>query len=232
MTATLNGSTQSAALDGDANDTWFQLPANAMSFGVNVAGAGQGIALTGYAGRLALVEVVGVLDKCAIAFKSDTTLDMTPSSVPPVPIKSSGLSAADLPAWLLRQHVGHLAGTLLAPQSQSAACTLDVAADGSVTLSAAGRSLEAKISGGLTSATGGDRDSSAASRQSAYAALTGARDWVWTITGQSPAGSDTVQIDVELAYTAARAQVSYAIAQVKPSAGGAASRIEACYFNN
>jgi hypothetical protein len=69
VSATMNGSTQSVRLNGDSGDTWSQLPANSMSWGVNVVEPGLGVSLIGYGPRLALVEMGGVLDKCAIAFK-------------------------------------------------------------------------------------------------------------------------------------------------------------------
>lgn len=232
VSATMNGSTQSAALNGESGDTWIQLPSNSMSFGVVAAGTGQGINLSGFAGRLAIVEVAGVLDKCAIAFKSSTALAMTLASTPPVPVVSSGLQASDLPSWLVGTHQGYIAGTALFPQTSTAACSLQVAADGTAVLNANGRSYTAQVSGGSGSSTSGDRDSSAATRQSAYAALTGARDWVWSIKAQSPSGPDTVEVTVELAYTTERSQVSYAIGQVRPSAGGLASQLDACYFVN
>lgn len=232
VTATMNGSTQTAALNGEAGDTWFQMPSNSMSFGVNVVSAGQGVALTGYAGRLALVEMGGVLDKCAIAFKSATPLAMAVPATPPLPVKSSGLAAGDLPAWLLATHTGQVAGTPLYPQTATAACSLSVGSDGKATLNAGGRSYTAQFDGGAGSASSGNRDGSSASRLSVYTALTGARDWVWTATAQTPSGSDTAQIDIELAYTAERGQVSYATGQIKPSSGGLATKLDACYFGN
>lgn len=231
-TATLNGSTQSGALDGESGDTWIQLSANAMNFGVNLVGGAQGVVLTGYAGRLVTVEVAGVLDKCAIAFKSATAVAMSPAAAPPLPLKSSGLAAADLPAWLLGTHAGHVAGTSLFPQTASAACSLQVAADGTAVLNANGRTYAAQVSGGAGSSTSGDRDSSAASRQSVYAALAGAQDWIWSLKAQSPSGAETVEVMVELAHTAERSQVTYAVGQVRPSAGGLATQLDACYFVN
>lgn len=230
VSASINGSTQSAALDGEAGDTWVQLASNGMNFGVNIVGAGQGVSLTGYAGRLALVEIGGVLDKCAIAFKSETPLGMALAASAPLAIKSSGLLAADLPAWLLGTHHGHVAGSLLYPQTASAACSLTVGGDGSLTLSANGRSYAAQVSGGTGS---GDRDSSSTARLSAYTALTGARDWVWSLTAQSPSsGGNLLQLQVELAHNGERSQLSYVEAQVRPVAGGLATQFDACYFPN
>jgi hypothetical protein len=231
VSATLNGSTQTGALDGEAGDTWLQQPTNSWAFGVNAVAAGQGVSLTGYAGRLVLAEVGGVLDKCAVAFRSATALTMAPASTPPLPIKSTGLTAADLPAWLIGTHAGHVAGTFLYPRAATAACSLRVAADGTVVLEADGRSYSAQVSGGASASNAGDRDTSAASRISAYTALTGARDWLWTITAQSPApNSETVQIEIELAHNGERSQVSYATAQFKPQIGGLAREFDSCYF--
>lgn len=230
--ATMNGNTQSAALDGQSNDTWLQLPSNAMSFAVTLGGTAQAIVLSGFAGRLTTVELAGVLDKCAIAFKSSTALSMATASAAPLPLMSSGLLAADLPGWLVGTHSGHVAGTPAYPQTASAACSLQVAADGTAVLNANGRSYTAQVSGGAGSSTSGDRDSSAASRQSVYAALTGAQNWLWSLKAQSPSGSDTVEVAVELAYTPERSQVTYAVGQVRPSAGGAATQLDACYFPN
>ena len=107
-----------------------------------------------------------------------------------------------------------------------------MAADGTAVLNANGRSYTAQVSGGNGSSTSGDRDSSAATRESAYAALTGARDWVWSIKAQTPSGANTVEVIIELAHTAERSQVSYAIGQVRPAVGGLASQLDACYFVN
>lgn len=231
-TGTMNGSTQSGAIDGESGDTWVQLASNSMSFGVNFVQPGQGVILTGYAGRLALMQIGGVLDLCAIGFKSGTPLTMGLAAAAPLPIKSSGLQASELPGWLVGTRQGHVAGSMLYPQTASAACSLQVGADGTAVLTANGRSYTAQVSGGAGSASSGDRDSSSTSRQSAYAALTGARDWVWSLTAQTPSGSNTVQVDIELAHTAERSQVSYATGQVKPSVGGLASQFDACYFVN
>ena len=49
----------------------------------------------------------------------------------------------------------------------------------------------------------------------------------------SKGGTDaTVQVQVELAHTGERSQVSYLSAQIAPSAGGLASQFDACYFPN
>jgi hypothetical protein len=229
VSATMNGSTQSTQLDGDSGDTWVQLPANSMNWGVNVVEPGLGVILTGYGPRLALVEVGGVLDKCAIAFKADTPLTMALSASPPLPMKNPGLLAADLPTWLIGTHTGVSTGTMLYPQSAPAACSLQVTGDGTLLVTAGGRTYAAQVSGGSTQ---GDRDASGTSRLSAYGALTGARDWVWSITGQSPSGSNTVQVQVELAHNGERSQVSYVSSQVAPSVGGMATQLDACYFPN
>lgn len=229
VSASMNGSNQSAALDGDSGDTWILLPSNSMSFGVNAVSAGQGVILTGYGNRLALVEMAGVLDKCAIAFKSATSLTMALSSTPPLPVKSNGLLASDLPAFLVGSHSGYAVGNIFFPRTTPQACSLQVAADGTVVLSSGSSSYTAQISGGTTS---GDTDKSAVDRLSAYAALTGARDWTWRVDAQSPSGANTVEVLIELAHNGERSQVSYASAQVKPTVGGLASQAEVCYFPN
>jgi hypothetical protein len=226
----MNGSTQSGALDGQTNDIWFQQPSNSMAFYINAIGDRQAVALLGYAGRLVLAEMGGVLDKCAIAFRSDTPLTMALAATPPLTLRTEGSVAADLPAWLVRRWDGHVAGSLLFPQTASAACRLDVSADGTVTLDAGGRTWSAQVSGG---ATAGDRDAAAEGRLSAYGALTGARGWTWTLSAQSPAdASQSQQIDIEIAHTPERSQVSFVQAQIRPAAGGNASRFDSCYFPN
>lgn len=229
VSASMNGSTQATRLNGDAGDSWFQMPANSMSWAVNVVEPGLGVSLTGYGPRLALVEMGGVLDKCAIAFKSETPLGMALSATPPLPLKSPGLLASDLPAWLIGTHSGQATGNLLHPLAAPAACSLQVSGDGSLLVTAGGRTYSAQVSGGSTQ---GDRDASGSSRLSAYAALTGARDWVWSITGQSPSAGNAVQVQVELAHNGDRSQVSYLSAQIAPAAGGPATQFDACYFPN
>lgn len=229
VSATMNGSTQSVRLNGDSGDTWSQLPANSMGWGVNVVEPGLGVSLIGYGPRLALVEMGGVLDKCAIAFKSDTGLSMALAGTPPLPLKSPGLQATDLPAWLIGTHNGQTTGNMLYPQTAPSACSLQVSGDGSLLVTAGGRTYSAQVSGGSSQ---GDRDASGTSRLSAYAALTGARDWVWSITGQSPSSSNTVQVQIELAHNGERSQVSFVSAQVTAAAGGIASQFDACYFPN
>lgn len=232
VSATLSGSTQTGALDGESKDTWVQLPSNAMNFGVVAAGGAQAVSLTGYAGRLVLVELAGVLDKCAIAVKSVAPLSMDLASTPPLPVKSTGLAAGDLPGWLVGSRSGQVAGTLLYPQGGTASCTLSVGADGTARLDAGGRVYTAVFDGGTGNATSGNRDASTASRASAYAALTGASGWAWTATAQSASGSDTVQLDIELVHTAERSQVSYVTAQTKTTATGVTRQLDACYFPN
>lgn len=229
VSASMNGSNQSGALNGDSGDTWIQLPSNSMSFGVNAVSAGQGVILTGYGGRLALVEMAGVLDKCAIAFKSATSLTMALSSTPPLPIKSNGLLASDLPGFLIGSRSGYAVGNIFFPRSAPQACSLQVAADGTVVLSSGSNSYTAQVSGGAAS---GDTDKSAAGRLSAYAALTGAQGWTWRVDAQSPSGANTVEVLIELAHNGERSQVSYASAQVRPTVGGLASQAEVCYFPN
>jgi|GEM_PF-6400211 len=226
VSASMNGVTQSAALDGEAGDTWFQQPSNSMAFAVNVVAPGKVVILTGYAGRLTLVEMGGVLDKCAIAFKSDSALSMDTVAAP-LPLKSSGLSAAELPAWLIGTWRGHGAGTLLAPRTATTACTLIVSADGSALLQSGERSYSAQFTGGSVN---NDRDASEAGRASVYAALTGARNWVWLATAQSPSGSSVAQVQIEIAHTGERSQVSFAQGQI--GAGGLSTQAEACYFPN
>ncbi len=154
---------------------------------------------------------------------------MAAAGAPPLALKNSGLTASDLPAWLIGTHTGVSTGTMLFPQSAPAACSLQVSGDGSLLVTAGGRTYSAQVSGGSTQ---GDRDASGTSRLSAYAALTGAASWVWSLTGQTPSSSNAVQVQVELAHTGERSQVSYVSAQVAPAVGGFATQLDACYFPN
>lgn len=231
FSGTMNGGTQNTALNGDSGDTWIQMTSNSMSFVVTAVETGLGVMVSGYAGRVVMMRMGGIVDMCAIAFKSDTPLAMTTAATAPLPDKLLGLLASDLPPWLIGTHRGYVAGALAYPQTATAACSVRVDADGTVLLDANGRTYAAQVSGG-SNPGGGDRDSSGTSRLSAYGAMTGAQPWTWSLRAQTPSGSDHVEVQVELAHTAERSQVSYAVAMVVTTSTGTVKQYDACYFPN
>lgn len=227
--ATMNGSTQTGVLDGEANDRAVSQPANGFTFGVTAVSATQAVASGGAGGRLLYYQLAGVLDFCAVVLKSTTPLTVEAAAAAPMPLKNSGLLASELPAAVIGTRQGYGVGTLFSPRTVPVNCTLDVAADGTVALTTGDRNFSARVDGG----TGNAADASLAGRISGYQVLTGANGLFYRVSALSPSGaSDVVEVQVELAHTSAGSQVTYASAQVRPAAGGIGSVTEACYFPN
>ena len=225
----MNGSTQTGVLDGEGNDRAVSVPTAGFPFGVTAASTGQGVSTGGVGGRLTNFQLGGVLDFCAVMFKSDTPMTIEPATAAPMVLKNSGLLASELPAAVIGTRQGYAVGTLFSPRSAPVACTLNVAADGSVTLTTGDRDFSAQVDGG----SGNAADASLSGRISGYQSLTGANGLFYRVNALSPNGaSDVTEILVELAHTSAGSQVSYASAQVRPAAGGIGSVSDACYFPN
>jgi len=216
--------------DGGSSDTAISQPVAGWSFGVNVLSGQQGAVLGGAGGRLTYFQLPGVLDFCALVFKSTAALTLAPAT-PALATASSGITLAALPAAVVGRHSGYAIGTPFVALPAPVACAVELAADGTVSIAAGSRSWQARLDGG----SGDLADALVASRVSgAYTVLTGARDLFYMATARQGSGSGPVtEIDLEIAHTSAGSALTYAQVRVRAAGLGAGSSLdvqESCYI--
>ena len=225
LTGTLAGATQSATLDGGDKSRWFAMTSG--QFGFSAVNGTELVDVLGMGGHLTqfMLSATGVVgDVCKILFKSTNPIDTAANASAPFPIKNAGFVAADLPGWMVGNRQGVSTGNPFFVRTTIEACSLDIGADGVLTLSAAGETYTAKLDG-ESNDEGNDQG----------ATFSGLPDpgfnTVYSILAQQVEGSLTSRVRVQVSHTAGKTQIDYA----EGSSGGTElmpTNFRNCYFPN
>ncbi len=225
LTGTLAGATQSATLDGGAKSKWYAMSTG--QFGFSAVNGVELVDVAGIGGHITqfMLSAAGVVgDVCKVLYKSATPIDTAAAPAAPFPIKNSGFAAADVPAWMIGSRQGVSAGNIYFPLAAPETCTLDIAADGTLTLSAGSTSFTARLDGEAKD-VGEDMG----------ATFSGLPDpgfnTVYSFSAQQVDGAVTSRVRVQVSHTAGKTQIDYA----EGSSGGSElmpTTLRNCYFPN